>query len=296
MNTRELRSPGQKILTYVLVLIPFIFFLCILIVPLGTSVYYSLCNWKGVGDPKFIGLQNYTKLFRDKNFWLVVTNTLKYSLYCTIGQVGLALIISLLLTGKTLRLKNFHRAVIFFPVVMAPVVVGFVWKIAYNADYGFINIFLRAIGLESVIRLWLDKPETIIEVVSIPVVWQYIGLYMVMLLSAMSSIDESIYECAELDGANGIQRALKITLPLIWDTFKVVIILVASGTMKIYDHIIVLTGGGPGRSSMSMAVYAYQNTFSFGHFGYGSAISVMILVIAGGIGLIINFLMRRDDT
>ena len=115
------------------------------------------------------------------------------------------------------------------------------------------------------------------------------------MLSAMSAIDPSIYECAELDGANGFQRATRITLPLIWNTFKIVVILVASGTMKIYDHIIALTGGGPGRSSMSMAVYAYQNTFKFQKFGYGSAISIMILVIAGGIGLLVQMIMRRED-
>ena len=137
MNIRELRGSRQKTLVYALVLIPFILFLYILILPLGTSVYYSMCSWKGVGEPKFILLDNYSKLMKDRNFWLVVSNTLFYSLYCTIGQVGIALLVSLLLTGKTLLLRSFHRAVIFFPVVMAPVVVGFVWRIAYNADYGF---------------------------------------------------------------------------------------------------------------------------------------------------------------
>lgn len=293
MNTRELRTTGQKVFTYVMVMIPFILFLYILIFPLGTSIYYSLCSWKGVGAPKFILFDNFEKLFRDKNFWLVVKNTFVYSVYCTIGQVGLALIISLLLNGRMLKLKALHRAVIFFPVVMAPVVVGFVWKIAYNADYGFINTFLRALGMGGSIQLWLDNVDIILTTVSIPVIWQYIGLYMVMLLSSMSAIDPSIYECAELDGANGFQRATRITLPLIWNMLKIVIILVASGTMKIYDHIIALTGGGPGRSSMSMAVYAYQNTFKFTNFGYGAAISVMILVFAGGIGLLINAIMGK---
>ena len=293
MNTRELRTNKQKLLTYALVLIPFIFFLYILIVPLGTSVYYSLCKWKGVGTPKFIWFDNYTRLWKDRNFWLVVVNTLRYSLYCTLGQVGLALIVSLLLTGKQLKLKAFHRAVIFFPVVMAPVVVGFVWKIIYNTNYGVLNTILRSLNLDSWIKPWLDDPNIIIYTVSVPVIWQYIGLYMVILLSAITSIPTEIYECAELDGADGIKRSWYITLPMIWDTLKIVIILVASGTMKIYDHIYVISGGGPGRSSMSMAVYAYQNTFEFTNFGYGSAIAVIILVIALLIGLLVQAIMGR---
>ena len=295
MNIRELRGTRQKMMVYAMVLLPFILFVYILIVPLGTSVYYSLTTWKGIGQPKTVWMDNYTKLFQDRNFWLVVKNTLVYSLYCTLGQVGLALIVSLLINGKTLKLKALHRAVIFFPVVMAPVVVGFVWKMAYHADYGFINIILRTLGLGGLIQMWLDNPDIILRTVSVPVIWQYIGLYMVMLLSAMSAIDPSIYECAELDGASGFQRATRITMPLIWSTFKIVVILVASGTMKIYDHIIALTGGGPGRSSMSMAVYAYQNTFKFQKFGYGSAISIMILLIAGGIGLLVQMIMRRKE-
>ena len=295
MNTRELRTNKQKLLTYALVLIPFIFFLYILIVPLGTSVYYSLCKWKGVGTPKFIWFDNYARLWKDKNFWLVVVNTLRYSLYCTLGQVGLALIVSLLLTGKQLKLKAFHRAVIFFPVVMAPVVVGFVWKIIYNTNYGVLNTLLRSLNLDSWIKPWLDDPNIIIYTVSVPVIWQYIGLYMVILLSAITSIPTEIYECAELDGADGIKRSWYITLPMIWDTLKIVIILVASGTMKIYDHIYVISGGGPGRSSMSMAVYAYQNTFEFTNFGYGSAIAVVILVIALLIGLLVQAIMGRKN-
>ena len=89
MNIRELNNTRQKVLVYSLVLIPFLLFCYILIVPLGTSVYYSLCTWKGIGDPKFVGFANYLKLYKDSNFWLVVKNTLVYSLYCTIGQVGI---------------------------------------------------------------------------------------------------------------------------------------------------------------------------------------------------------------
>lgn len=293
MNIRQVRSKGQYAIIYTLVLIPFLYFLYILIVPLGTSVYYSLTKWKGVGNPKFVGLSNYVNLLHDANFWLVTKNTFVLSIICVLGQVGIALIIAFLMTIRRLKLKAFHRAVIFFPVVMAPVVVGYVWRFIYNSNYGLLNSFLNSIGKSSWIRSWLDDPGIVLRTVSVPVIWQYIGLYMVLLMSAISAIPQEVYECAEIDGATGIKKSFYITLPLIWDTLKICIILCASGTMKIYDHLVVLTNGGPGKASSSLALYCYDYTFKFGNFGTGAAIAVSILVFAVGISVIIQLIMGR---
>lgn len=293
MNTREIRNKKQKLWIYALVLIPFIYFVYVMIYPLGTSIYYSLTKWKGIGAPKFIGFQNYLTLLKSPDFWLVTKNTLFLSLVCTIGQVGIALIIAFLMTLRRLRLKSFHRAVIFFPVVMAPIVVGYVWRFIYNSNYGLLNAFLNAIGKSEWIRFWLDDQDIVLGMVSIPVIWQYIGLYMVILMSAVSAIPQEIFECAEIDGATGFKKSVYITLPMIWDTLKVCIILCAGGTMKIYDHLVALTNGGPGRATESLAMYCYEYTFKFGNFGMGSAIAVAILVLALVISGIVQLLMGR---
>lgn len=293
MNTREIRNKKQKLWIYALVLIPFIYFVYVMIYPLGTSIYYSLTKWKGIGAPKFIGFQNYLTLLKSPDFWLVTKNTLFLSLVCTIGQVGIALIIAFLMTLRRLRLKSFHRAVIFFPVVMAPIVVGYVWRFIYNSNYGLLNAFLNAIGKSEWIRFWLDDQDIVLGMVSIPVIWQYIGLYMVILMSAVSAIPQEIFECAEIDGATGFKKSVYITLPMIWDTLKVCIILCAGGTMKIYDHLVALTNGGPGRATESLAMYCYEYTFKFGNFGMGSAIAVAILVLALAISGIVQLLMGR---
>ncbi len=293
MNIRQVRSKGQYALIYTLVLIPFLYFIYILIIPLGTSVYYSLTKWKGVGNPKFIGLSNYITLIHDNNFWLVTKNTFILSVLCVLGQVGIALIIAFLMTIRRLKWKSFHRAVIFFPVVMAPIVVGYVWRFIYNTNYGLLNTFLRSTGKEEWIRNWLDDSAIVLNSVSVPVIWQYIGLYMVLLMSAISAIPKEVFECAEIDGATGFKKSIYITLPLIWDTLKICIILCASGTMKIYDHIVALTNGGPGKASSSLALYCYDYTFKFGNFGMGAAIAVFILLFAVGISLVIQFIMGR---
>ncbi len=295
MNTREIRSKGQYIIIYTLILIPFLYFLYILIVPLGTSIYYSLTRWKGVGDPKFLGLDNYVTLIHDKNFWLVTKNTFLLSIMCVIGQVGIALLIAFLMTIRRLRFKSFHRAVIFFPVVMAPVVVGYVWRFIYNSNYGLLNTFLTSVGKASWIKSWLDDSSIVLRSVAVPVIWQYIGLYMVLLMSAISAVPQEVYECAEIDGATGVKKSLYITLPLIWDTFKICIILCASGTMKIYDHLVALTNGGPGKASSSLALYCYDYTFKFGNFGVSAAIAVSILIFAVGISLVIQLIMGRKS-
>lgn len=293
MNIREIRNNKQRIWIYALVLIPFIYFVYVMIYPLGTSVYYSLTKWKGIGEPKFVGLDNYAALFKSADFWLVTKNTLFLSLVCTLGQVGIALLIAFLMTLRRLRFKTFHRAVIFFPVVMAAIVVGYVWRFIYNSNYGLLNAFLNAIGKSEWIRFWLDDQEIVLGMVSIPVIWQYIGLYMIILMSAISAIPQEIFECAEIDGATGFKKSIYITLPMIWNTLKVCVILCAGGTMKIYDHLVALTNGGPGRATESMAMYCYEYTFKFGNFGMGSAIAVTILVFALGISGIIQLLMGR---
>jgi raffinose/stachyose/melibiose transport system permease protein len=156
----------------------------------------------------------------------------------------------------------------------------------YNKDYGLLDAVLRKIGLGSLILPWLDNPKFVMISVSIPIIWQYIGFYLVIFLAAFQSIDPEVFESAEIDGAVGAKRALYITIPLLMDTLKIAVMLCIAGNMKIFDQIYVMTGGGPGNSSTVLAQYAYQNSFRMFKLGYGSAISIGILVLSTSIILI----------
>jgi len=204
---------------------------------------------------------------------------------CTVGQVGGGLIVSFLLVSRGLKFKEFHRTVIFFPVVVPALVIGFIWSLMYNKDYGLVNWFLTFIGCEKLIIPWLDNPSYVVFTVSIPVILQYIGLYMVMFMGAIKSIPEEVYECANLDGCNEIQKSFYITLPMIYSTFKVAVMICVSGTMKIFDHILVLTNGGPGKSSQVLALYAYNMSFDRMKLSYGSTIAIGILILSFAITL-----------
>ena len=245
-----------------------IFVVCC-IAPLFVAVYNSFFDWNGGPARTFIGLSNYVELFRDKAFWSAFLNNLTFILWTVIGQIGIAFIIAMLLQSRILKLKNLHRTVIFFPVVLSAVVVGFLWRIMYNSEYGIVNTFLRALGLENLIQLWLDDPDIVIPSLAIPKIWQYIGYYLIILLAAIQGIDQSVLEVAELDGATGWKKSWYIVIPLIKSTLMVTIMLCISGNMKTFDQIFVMTGGGPGTSSEVVALYAYNISMNRMRYGYG---------------------------
>ncbi|MFB9277510.1 carbohydrate ABC transporter permease [Cohnella cellulosilytica] len=258
----------------------------VMIVPLFLSFYYSLTDWTGGPVKRFVGFHNYELLVGDGYFWQSFKNNVILLALTLVVQIGLALALTALFMSKTMRLKEFHRTVIFFPVVLSAVVVGFVWQMIYSNDYGVLNALLRGIGLESLIRPWLDDPKIVLYSVTLPLIWQYLGIPLMIFLAAVQSIPKDIYEMCELEGCTGFKKARYITFPLIYDTIKVVMMLSISSNMLVFSHIYVMTGGGPGTSSMVLAQYAYKTSFSSMQLGYGSAVTIGMFVLSFGIVLL----------
>lgn len=250
------------------------------IAPLFVAFYYSFFNWQGGIHMDFIGLDNYKTLMSDTEFWSAFLNNLQFILWNVIGQIGFALIISTLLTSRTVKMSGLHRMVIFFPVILSAVVVAFLWRIIYNKDYGLLNLFLTKVGRPDLIKAWLDDPDIIIRSLAIPKIWQYIGYYMVIILAGIQNIDKSIIDSAEIDGAVGWKKLIYITVPLIKNTLFVSIMLCISGNMKTFDQIFVMTGGGPGTSSEVVALYAYQVSMDRMDYGYGSCVAIGVLILS----------------
>jgi raffinose/stachyose/melibiose transport system permease protein len=256
-----------------------------MIIPLMLSFYYSLTDWTGGPHKAFIGLDNYHQLMKDSLFWKSFKNNLIILVFTIIIQMGLAFILTTLFMSKAMRLKELHRTVIFFPVVLSAVVVGFIWQMMYSQDYGILNTVLKAVGLDSYILPWLDDPKVVIYSVTAPLIWQFLGIPMIIFMSAVQGISKDIYETCELDGCTGIKKAIYITFPLIYDTIKVVIMLSISSNMLVFSHIYVLTGGGPGTSSMVLAQYAYNTSFTSMKLGYGSAVTMGMFILSFGMVL-----------
>jgi raffinose/stachyose/melibiose transport system permease protein len=162
----------------------------------------------------------------------------------------------------------------------------------YDYNFGLLNYLLKIIGRPDLVQAWLSNNELSLAFVSIPIVWQYIGFYMIIFLSSFASIDKSILEMAEIDGASGFQRAIHISVPLMKNTLIVALVLCISGNMKTFDHIYVMTAGGPGTATSVMALYAYNMSFIRNNMGYGNALSVGILVLSLAVTLGSSFFVR----
>ena len=291
---KSIKPKGKTIALYLF--IPVIWYVFSVFVPLVTAMFYSLFEWKGGPKKTFIGIDNYVTLLKDSTFWESFSHNIYIVIACILGQVGLAFIIVLMINSRHAKLKGIHRTFGFFPSTVSAVCIGFIWMMIYDYKRGILNWFLEVTGRGDSAKVWLNEPTKVLFFVAIPLVWQFIGYYMVILLSAISSVDAEIFEVAELDGANAFQRAVYIVLPLIKNTLLVCITLCVAGNMKVFDHIYIMTKGGPGNSSMVMAMYGYKISFAQMNMGYGSAISVGIfvvsLIVIGATQKFINWTMK----
>lgn len=295
--SNAIRPKNRVIVAYLA--IPLAIFMFAVFAPLITAFVGSFYEWKNGPNKIFNGIENYITLIKDNTFWLSFGHNIYLVIVCIVGQIGIAFVLVLMINSKLVKLKGIHRTFGFFPSTIAAVSIGFIWKMIYDYNRGIINWFLAKIGREDLQKVWLNEPELVMLLVAIPLVWQFIGYYMVIILSAISSIDQEIFEVAELDGASTIQRAIYIVLPLIKNTLLVCVTLCIAGNMKAFDNVYVMTRGGPGNSSMVMAMYGYKISFDQGNMGYGSAVSVAIFVLSllviGGSQFLIGKLTKSKD-
>ena len=276
-------------------LIPTALFIFSVFIPLLTALYFSFFEWKSgqtIYTAFFNGLTNYKALIADGIFWKSFGNNIYLVVACIIGQIGLAFVLVLFANSKLAVGKAIHRTFGFFPSTISAVCIGLIWSIIFHSKYGLLNWFVVNV-LGGVKQTWLGDANNVMLYVSIPLIWQFIGYYMVILFSAIAGIDQQIFESAEIDGANAFQTAIHITLPMIRSTMLVCLTLCIAGNMKAFDSIWTMTAGGPGYSSYVMALYGYTVSFQQSNLGYGSAISVGIFVLSLAVIGISRVLINR---
>ncbi|ANS76582.1 sugar ABC transporter permease [Paenibacillus yonginensis] len=269
-----------------------VLYVVFVLVPIVWSVYYGFYNWKGIGAASFTGLDNYAEALRDPIFWRALKNNLIIVAASILGQLPVALVLSLILRKSTL-FHRFVRSAVFMPMVVSTVVIGMIWGYIYHPQIGILNVILQNIGLGSWIRDWLGDARINMYSVSAPVIWANIGPYLIIFISAIQNIPSEMEDAAKLDGAVRAKWLYLIVIPMIWDTIKVAIVLCISGSLKAFDLIYIMTGGGPAQSTELLATYMYNNTFEVFRYGYGSAVSSLIIVISLILVLGSQLLMRK---
>nr|WP_239099817.1 sugar ABC transporter permease [Streptomyces rochei] len=263
--------------------------LLFLVVPLVMTFYYSLTAWQGIGDPSFIGLDNYTRLFQDADFWASFRNIAFVIIGIAVVPTLLGLFLAALLfdyIGKKHGdgIVGIFRSGLYLPQVIPVAVTGLMWGWIL-APEGAVNSVLDTIGLSSLSQNWLGDPDLALWAVLGVLVWMQLGYPLVLFMSGLQRIDPELYEAASLDGASWWQRFTRITVPILRPEVYVVLVTTTIAGLKVFAQIFVLTGGGPGNSTLVPAYFAYQNFFERADVGYGSAISstitLLVLIIAG---------------
>jgi raffinose/stachyose/melibiose transport system permease protein len=255
-----------------------VFYAIFLLVPLLGTLLLSVTDWSGfnIADIEFVGLDNFRTLGNDDVFWQSLRHNLTFLVGSVILKTSIALALALAL-DQHLPFSNFFRGVYLMPTIISLVVVGVVFGL--SPSLGLINPFLTAIGLERFTGTWLGSPQMALPIVIAIDVWHGFGLYMFLFISRLMAIPQDLHDAAFVDGANGWQDILHITLPLLKSMVAMVVLLASIESLKLFSIVYVMTKGGPNHATEVLSTWAYFQAFTANKVGYGSAILVILLLI-----------------
>ena len=253
------------------------------------TVVVSFTDWDGMTDVfHFVALKNYIKMFKDHVFWTSVVNNLIFFVGTVFIQALLGFVLAVLLKKK-LPGSNVFKAIYFMPIAMATSIITAIFRIIMDPTNGALNQFLRAIHLNGFAVNWLGDPKIALVSVIIVNIFQWMGFSMITYYAGLMSLPDDVYEAAKIDGAGFWRTTFSVTLPMLKGTTNVLIILGIVGSLKTFDIVKLLTGGGPGRSTTVMNTYLYEKAFKDFNAGGAASIGVAIVIIA----MVMSFLQVK---
>lgn len=266
--------------------LPFIIgFFVFLLVPMGISLYYSFCEYNILSPAKFVVLDNYIKMFTgDEVFWKSFKATMYFALVSVPLRLAFALMVAMILVKPT-KLTGFYRAAYYLPsIIGGSVAVAVLWKRMFATD-GVINSILAAFGIDTQMA-WLGNTKTAIWTLILLAIWQF-GSSMLIFLSALKQIPSSLYEAADVDGANKFTKFFKVTLPLLTPTIFFNLVMQMINGFLAFTQSLIITQGKPMDTTLFYALYMYQQSFQFNNAGYASAMAWMMLLLIGTFTLVL---------
>lgn len=260
--------------------------------PLGRSVQYSLYDWNGMGVARFVGVDNYVRIFDDPDRLGALVHAFELMIFYTVLSVVLALIAATVTRRLSSRYAHAARTVLFLPQVVPLVGAGIAWSWLYSGD-GLINEILRGIGLEQLARPWLADFDTALPAVGFVGTWVMLGFCMLLLSTGMAKIDPTLYDAARVDGAGPVAEFFAVTLPGVRRELSVCVTVTMIAALASFDVVYVMTNGGPGRATAVPGVEIYQLAFTQSQVGAASAMGVVLMVLVLAVVLPIQRLMRE---
>ena len=255
-----------------------VLFAGVAVLPLGELLAMSVSriDWiQGKAQWTFIGGAQYVQVLRDALFRAGVVNTLVFALAAVAAQMVLGFLLALM-TTRVRRGRTAYRTVFILPILVPGIVIGAIWKLMYNFDFGVLNQMLGALGLPAVD--WLGNASTALLAVVAVDVWHWTPFVFLLMLAGLESLPQDVYEAARVDGASFLQELRHITLPMMVPTIVVTLVFRTIAGIKVFDEIYLLTGGGPGTATEVVSFTIFRRFFTEGQMGYGSAMSIVVLL------------------
>ena len=278
--TKTKRSQNKKWLPYLLVSPYLVFVVVFVVFPVLFCFFLTFNKWNIISPMKFIGTDNYSRLFHDRLFWKAIGNTLKFLLL----HIPLQLIVSLFLAwllNQKIKAASFFRASFFMPVIVSGVVVTILWQQLLGYDSGLINRVLMSMGVAKI--GWLVNPYVAIYSIAVMATWKNVGLYVILFLVGLQTVPTQYYEAAKMEGATRWQQFYHITLPMINPTIFMVVILSTIGGFSLFIEPYIMTGGGPLNTTLSAVLYIYKQAFQYYNMGYSATLgffyAIMIMTV-----------------
>jgi ABC-type sugar transport system permease subunit len=264
-----------------------------LLFPMANAVYYVFVDFNGINpQPPWVGMSNFTELAGDANVWAAFKHNVIWIVIGTIAPLFIGLVLALLVWNVR-RGNAWYRTAFFLPFVLPPVAVSVVWGWIYEPSRGWLNRALEMVGLDALTRGWLGDPSTALYAVLGTAIWASVGFVFIIVLSALRNVDLDLVDAARLDGANAVQRARYVILPQIMPVFLMITTITLVGGFSVFEFIFIMTDGGPAGATEVLGTYAYSSAFELNRISYGTALALVITVMAVPFAIGLNRLQRR---
>ena len=263
---------------YLFILPAGIIYLSVIVVPVFYSFFISLFKWNGIGKKEFIGFFNYIHLFQSDPIFLI---SIKNNLIWIILTILITMTVSLgfaVILNKQFRGRTFFRGFFYFPCVIAPIAVSIIWRWIYNPNFGFINQLMKVLEIDFS-QSWISDPKVSLYAIFAAALWQAVGQPMILFLAGLQAISSDVLEASRIDGASGMKQFFFITVPLLKESFVIVIATLIVSALKVFDVIQGLTGGGPNNATQMLSTYMYSQTFQYNNVGVGTTIACVMVFI-----------------
>ena len=281
----------NKTASYYALLMPaFIIYIGVIIFPILMSLGLSFTKWRHYQMVGFVGLENYFNILADVEFQHSMWHNVLIMLISVCGQIPLGIILAYLLYRKWVRGAKFFEMMIFLPITISSVVVALLWNRVFSPVGIYTSLVRNITGNPDYVVKIFESPRYAMIPILIVLLWQHTSLYMVIFLANLQRIPDSVYEAASIDGAKESTIIVKIVLPELANVIFTNSVLAISGSLKSFDLVYAMTGGGPVDYTSVMAIYLYKQTFTFSNYGYGSAVSIIIVILSVGLITFVRYL------